>query len=315
MVRVAFFGTPAFAVPALSRLIDRCDIIAVVTQPDRPRNRGHRTVPTPTKQVAVIHSIPTLAPARADDPTFLAALRELAPDLGVVAAYGKILPEAVLAVPRHRMVNLHASLLPKHRGASPVQHAILAGDRLTGVTLMRIVAQLDAGPILAQAEHPIGGDDTTADVERALALLAADLIVRTLDPLIAGELRERPQDDRAASYAPRLIKSDGRIDWKRPAPEVHNHVRAMHPWPHAFSHVDGARYVIHRTAVLERPGPGSPGEIVEAHGDRFIVAAGSGTTIEVLELQPEGRRVMSARDFLAGHQISAGSRFDGPQLA
>ena len=315
MVRIVFFGTPAFAVPALSALIDSPhEVVALVTQPDRPKNRGQHVAPSPTRLVAESHGIPALMPEHLKTPTFLSTLEAVRPDLGVVAAYGKILPDAVLAAPRLQIVNLHASLLPRHRGASPIQAAIRAGDRVTGVTLMRVVSELDAGPILATVEHRIGPDDTAADLESALASLAADLILHQVEPLVAGRLREQVQDDASATYAPRLAKADGQVDWTRIAQVVHDHVRAMNPWPRAFSYLSGNRYVIHRTAPTSPPRAGDPGEVLEASGERLVVAAGDATAIQVLDIQPEGRRTMTARAFLTGYTVRPGSRF-GPTTA
>lgn len=311
MVRLVFFGTPAFAVPALSALIDSpYEVVALVTQPDRPKNRGQHAAPTPTRLVAEAHGIPVLTPEQLNHPTFRSTLEALHPDLGIIAAYGKILPDTVLATPEHQMVNLHASLLPRHRGASPVQGAIQAGDHVTGVTLMRVVSELDAGPLLAAVEHPIGPDDTAADVEAALASLAADLIVHQIDPLLAGRLDECPQDASAATYAPKLTKAAGQIHWTQVAQRIHDQVRAMNPWPRAFSRLNNRRYVIHRTAPTVHPRAGVPGEVLESSAERFIVAAGAATAIQVLEIQPAGRRAMSARAFLAGHPAPPGSRFD-----
>ncbi len=315
MVRIVFFGTPTFAVPALSALIDSpYEVVALVAQPDRPKNRGQHVAPTPTRLVAEAHGIPVLTPEHLKAPAFLSTLEAVRPDLGVVAAYGKILPDAVLAAPRLRMVNLHASLLPRHRGASPVQAAIRAGDRVTGVSLMRVVSELDAGPILATVEHRIGPDDTAADLERALASLAAELILRQVGPLVAGRLDEHVQDEASATYAPRLAKADGQVDWTRIAQVVHDHVRAMNPWPRAFSHLNAKRYVIFRTAPTSPPRAGGPGEVLEASGERLVVAAGDATAIQVLDIQPAGRRTMPARAFLAGYTVRPGSRF-GPATA
>ncbi|HJO37179.1 MAG: methionyl-tRNA formyltransferase [Vicinamibacterales bacterium] len=309
MVKVAFFGTPAFAIPSLTALIASShDVVALVTQPDRQRGRGQRLSPSETKSLAQTHGVPVLTPERLSEPEFLRALGRAAPDVGVVAAYGKILPDEVLSLPRCGLVNLHASLLPAYRGASPIQRAIQSGDALTGITLMRVVAALDAGPILARATHPIGPDDTAADVAAALGRLGAALLLQHLDAFVAGDLTGEPQDDAAASCAPRLVKTDGQIDWQQPAKAIHNHVRAMHPWPHAFTHLDGTRYVLHRTAVTTHSVTGQPGQILESAG-RLLVAAGECSVIEVLAIQPDGRHVMATAAFLAGHALSTGAIF------
>ncbi len=314
--RIAFFGTPAFALPTLERLLEAGhQVVVVVTQPDRPRGRGHQVQESPVKAEAVARGLEVWQPERLSDDAFLAALRARAPDLGVVAAYGKILPDALLALPPRGFLNVHASLLPKYRGAAPVHRAILAGESETGVTIMRIVRELDAGPMLARRARAIGEDETSVEVEADLARLGADLLVDVLDRLARGEVAETPQNPDEATYAPRLTRADGAIDWTRAAREVHNQVRGLHPWPHASTALEGRRYLIHRTRV-GGPAPGgpvAPATVVEARGDRLLVAAGDGGTVQILEIQPEGRRVMTAREFLAGHPVTPGVRFGPPR--
>ncbi len=312
-LRVVFFGTPAFAVPTLNALlVSRHQVVAVVTQPDRPRGRGQKTTDTPVKARARLAALPILQPPVLKDPGFVSALANLHADLGVVAAYGRILTEAVLAAPRLGMVNVHASLLPKYRGAAPVHRAIIAGERETGVTIMRMVKALDAGPMLATVRRTIAPDDTSEDVERALATLGAALLVSTLDGLAAGTLPEMPQDDSAATYAARLTRADGMIDWTQRAADVHNHIRGLHPWPHAHAYVNGMRLILLRSALDDGSagadrGDTAPGTIVDASGDDLRVACGQGV-IRIVQLQTEGTRPMSARDFLAGHRLPAGER-------
>jgi methionyl-tRNA formyltransferase len=314
-LRVVFFGTPEFAVPTLDALLrSHHRVVGVVTQPDRPRGRGQKTSASPVKALAVSAGLPVLQPERLKEPGFLESLAGLGADLGVVAAYGKILSDAVLATPRLGMINVHASLLPRYRGAAPVHRAIIAGETRTGVTIMRVVKALDAGPMLATVERAIGSDDTSDEVERDLGTLGAALLVSTTDALAAGTAVETPQNDHDATYAHRLTKDDGVIDWSRPAMAVHNLVRGLHPWPHAFTFHDGARLILRRSAVDERDHPGGPerpGTIVEAHGDRLVVSTGSGR-LKVTEIQAEGKRPMSARDFLAGHHLAPGDRFVQP---
>jgi len=306
-LRVVFFGTPAFAVPTLEALLaSRHVVVAVVTQPDRPRGRGQKTSDAPVKAAANAAGVRVLQPGSMRDAGFLADLRALQPDLGVVAAYGQILTAPVLAAPRLGLVNVHASLLPKYRGAAPVHRAIIAGERETGVTIMRVVQALDAGPMLATAHRPIGPDETSEDVERGLAGIGATLAVRTIDRLLQGDVEEVPQNDADATYARRLSRDDGLIDWTRSAGDVHNLVRGLHPWPHAFTFLDSRRLILHRSTPASDNGQASPGTIVEASGDRLCVAAGSGT-LQVLEIQVEGRRPMTAREFLAGHTLKPGA--------
>ena len=310
-LRIVFFGTPAFAVPTLDALLaSQHQVVAVVTQPDRPRGRGHRTTDAPIKARALAAELVVLQPPRLRDEEFLTALRELHPDLGVVAAYGKILTDDVLAAPRLGMVNVHASLLPKYRGAAPVHRAIVAGERETGVTIMRVVKQLDAGPMLASIRRPIGPDETSDHVELELARLGADLLVATIDAMVDGTAREVPQDEALATYAHRLTKDDGAIDWTSSPTQIHNLVRGLYPWPHAFTFLNGSRVIILRADAIPddaRPA-GVPGRIEVAHADDLIVSAGGGR-VALRQLQLEGKRPVTARDFLAGHRVAVGDCF------
>jgi methionyl-tRNA formyltransferase len=308
-LRVVFFGTPWFAVPTFEALLEsRHRVVGVVTQPDRPRGRGQKTLDAPVKARARGVGVPLLQPSTLSDPSFLAALAGLEADIGVVAAYGKILPERVLAVPRLGMINVHASLLPRYRGAAPVHRAVIAGERETGVTIMRIVKALDAGPMLASSRRPVGPDETTEEVERDLARLGAALLTSTLDRITAGEARETPQDDAEATYAHRLTREEGLIDWTWPAGRIHDLVRGLHPWPHAYAYLNGARLIILRSAVASQSSPVPPGSVMTAHGDELRIAAGS-EAVDLLEIQAEGKRPMSPRDFLAGHRLRPGDRF------
>jgi len=306
-----FFGTPAFAVPTLDALLAASPhtVVGVVTQPDKPRGRGQKVSDAPVKARALAAGLPMLQPERMKDPAFLDSLAAWHADLGVVAAYGKILTDAVLATPRLGMINVHASLLPRYRGAAPVHRAIIDGELATGVTIMRVVKALDAGGMIAKEHRAIGPNETSDEVERDLARLGARLLVAVVDQIARGNARETPQDEAHATYARRLTKHDGVIDWSWPAARVHNLVRGLHPWPHAFSFVHGKRFILRRS-VVGPPGPerASPGTIVEAHGDRLIVSTGDGA-LRITEIQAEGKRPMSVRDFLAGHRLAAGDRF------
>ncbi len=314
-LRVVFFGTPAFAVPTLEALIQsRHQVVAVVSQPDRPKGRGHHLQPTPTKALAQLHGIPALQPAKIREEPFLQAIRDLRPDLGVVIAFGRILPDSLLAIPRLGMINVHASLLPRYRGAAPIQRAVLAGDSETGVTIMRVETELDAGPMFSKATLPIPADATSGEVEARLAVLGAELLIPVVDAMAEGRAVETPQDHTRATHAAKITKEEGIIDWTAPAGAVHNRVRGLQPWPLASTHLGGGRYVIRKTAP--RPSGGAadsePGTIVRAHGDELIVACGNGTVLQILEIQPEGRRTMTAREFLAGHGHLEGTRFEQP---
>jgi methionyl-tRNA formyltransferase len=304
-----FFGTPAFAVPSLDALLRAAPhtVVGVVTQPDRPRGRGQKLSDAPVKARAVHAGLPLLQPERMKDPAFLEALAAWGADLGVVAAYGRILTDAILATPRLGMINVHASLLPRYRGAAPVHRAVIAGETSTGVTIMRVVRALDAGAMFVKEQRPIGPDETSDEVERALAQIGARLLVAAVDQIARGSAVETPQHDAESTYAHRLTKEDGIIDWSWPAARIHNLIRGLHPWPHAFSFVQKKRIILRRSA-LETPGSGSPGTILEADGDRLIVATGEGA-LRILEIQAEGKRPMTAREFLAGHRLTVGERF------
>ena len=308
-LRLVFFGTPEFAVPTLDALLaSRHPVVGIVTRPDRPRGRGQRTTAAPIKARADAAGVPLLQPERLTDPAFLDAFAAWRADLGVVAAYGKILTEAVLATPPLGLVNVHASLLPRYRGAAPVHRAIINGDRETGVTIMRLVKALDAGPMLASTRRPIGPNDTSDEVERDLARLGADLLASTLDALAAGRVHETPQDDGAATYAARLTKEEGSIDWTSSAERIHNLIRGLRPWPHAYTFLHGRRFILLRSTSSPESTAAPPGTILEATGDRLRVAAGTGI-VSLVEIQPEGKRPMAVRDFLAGHPVARSDVF------
>ena len=305
-LRIVFFGTPAFAVPTLDALLaSPHTVVGVVTQPDRPRGRGHHVSGSPVKARAHAANVPVVQPERLKDPQFMTSLAALRADLGVVAAYGKILTDAVLAQPRLGLINVHASLLPKFRGAAPVHRAVIAGERKTGVTIMRVVKALDAGPMLASAGRPIGPEETSEDVERDLARQGAGLLVAVVEALAKGTVDETPQDESAATYAPRLTKAEGALDWSQPADRLHDRIRGLHPWPLAFTFLNDQRIILRRTTVVQSSKTADPGAVVEAAGDRFVVATGAGA-LAIAELQLEGRRPVTAREFLAGHPVAAG---------
>ena len=308
-LRIVVFGTPEFAVPTLRALLaSRHHVVGVVSQPDRPRGRGQKIEPTPVKAVASTAGLSVLQPERLKTPEFLDAFRAMQPDLGVVAAYGKILAPTVIAVPRLGLINVHASLLPKYRGAAPIQRAVMNGETETGVTIMRIVQELDAGAMFAKVAVPIGPDETSEEVERALAAEGGRLLVDVVDQIASGTAREEPQDDRLATYAAKIARDEGVVDWARPASAIHNQVRGLTPWPRAWTHHDDTRMILVRTAVEDVAGGGAPpGTVVEASGERLVVQTGDGT-LRILAIQPEGRRAMTAREFLAGRPFAAGAR-------
>jgi len=310
-LRIVFFGTPDFAVPTLEALQQsRHPIVGVVTQPDRERGRGHHAHAAPVKQRGEHYGLTILQPERLRDDAFLDALRALSPDLGVVAAYGKILTDAVLSIPPRGLVNVHASLLPKYRGAAPIHRAIMAGETITGVTIMRVVKALDAGPMISFATRPIGENETTAEVEGDLAQIGARALVDAVDAMSEGRWSDTPQKDSDATYANKIEKADGIVDWSRSAREIHNQIRGLHPWPHAYSDLQGERIILLRSEV-ERELPGVQalaGTVLDAHSDQFRVQTGDGV-LRLLILQREGRRPLTAREFLAGRRIQPGARF------
>ena len=312
---VVFFGTPRFAVPTLQRLLDSAHTVAgVVTQPDRPRGRGQKVTHAPVKMLALEHGVPVFQPDRLKPPDVAAQLSAWQPDVAVVAAYGRIIPEHLLTIPRLGMINVHASLLPKYRGAAPVHRAVINGDAKTGVTIMRVVKALDAGPMLATVTRPIAPDDTSDVVEDALATLGAELLLTVLEQMASGTAREEPQDDTQATYASRLTKEEGLIDWSQPAAAIHNLVRGLYPWPHAYTYLKGARLILLGTQVLASPvGPvrRPPGTILEVARDTITVATGEGA-LGILDIQPEGRRPMHAQDFVHGHRVATGDTFSAP---
>jgi methionyl-tRNA formyltransferase len=388
---IVFFGTPAFAAPTLQALLhSRHRVVGVVSQPDRPRGRGQKPGIAPVKELALRAGLPVLQPERLKDPAFLEAFAALGADIGVVAAYGRIIPEVVINTPRLGLINVHGSLLPRYRGAAPIQRAVMAGDAETGITIMRIVKELDAGAMFAKAVRPIPLEATSGDMERELAAVGAHLLVEVVDAIAAGTAQEEEQDAAQATYAPKITRDESAIDWTRSASAIHNQVRGLNPWPRASTTLDGARLIVIRTwpedarvspgtevpaprstqagSRLQAPGsrlqaPGSeasltqhppgadkarspergargvdlssvepglqsrrlaasqgrpgrwtlepgaePGTVIDATGEAIRVATGDGV-IRVLALQPEGKRAMTAREFLAGRPIPAGARF------
>ena len=311
VLRIVYFGTPQFAVPGLEALIDsRHEVVALVSQPDRPKGRGHHLQPTPTKVAAQSRGVPVLQPTRLKDGTLVDALRALSPDLGVVAAYGRILPDALLALPRLGMSNIHASLLPKYRGAAPIHRAIIDGEAETGVTIMRVVSELDAGPMLSSASLRIEPDATTPEVERTLAEMGGRLVLEAVERLSAGTASEVAQDEARVTYAAKIEKHEGAVAWDLPAARLHNLVRGLQPWPLVSAMLDGKRLLIHRTQLTGIRRDAAPGTLLTQDG--LAVVAGDGGVLQILEVQPEGKRAMSARDFLAGHRLPAHARFTTP---
>ena len=307
-LRIAYFGTPAFAVPTLQRLLaSRHSVALVVSQPDRPKGRGQHLVPTATKQVALAHGVPVLQPERLRDEAFLRSVADLQLDLGVVAAYGRLLPDALLAIPRLGMINVHGSILPRWRGAAPVHRAVIAGDTETGVTIMRVVKELDAGAMFATVHRTIGPNETSVEVERDLAELGAALLADTVEALANDRAVETPQPLEGVTYAAKLTKAESAVAWTEAAPRIHNLVRGLQPWPLVAARLGDLRVLVHRTELTNEKSSQPAGTVLRADGDALEVVAGGGSVIRILELQPEGRRVMRVREFLAGRRVPAGA--------
>jgi methionyl-tRNA formyltransferase len=312
MTRIVFMGTPEFAVPILTALIPHYDVAGVVTQPDRPAGRGRQLSESPVKQAAQAAGLPVIQPQRLREPEAMAQLTAWAPDVIVVAAFGQLLKPAVLDLPKHGCVNVHASLLPRHRGAAPIAAAILAGDAETGVTIMRMDVGLDTGPMLAKRAVPIRPDDTTATLAARLAPVGAQLLLDTLPDYLSGKLQPTPQDEALATYAPQLKKEDGHLDFSRPAPELERRVRAFAPWPGAYALWDDQSsdgeprpFKILRASVLESE-RGEPGTVLQTERGT-AVACGAGALL-LVEVQPAGRKPMPAADFARGARRFIGAR-------
>ena len=310
-MRVVFWGSPEFAVATLEALLaSRHEVVAVVTRPAKPRGRGRRTRPTPVARTAVAAGVPVLAPARPADAGFLDELAALAPDVSVVAAYGRILPPEALALPAHGSLNVHASLLPAWRGAAPVTRSILAGDRETGITIMRMDAGLDTGAILLARAEPIGPDETAGSLTDRLARLGAALAVEALDRLERGSLPATPQSEAGASYAPRVTPAEAEIDWGRPTVELERAARAFDPWPGAWTTFRGERIKVFRLTPAEAPvgaGESAPPGIVVALDPWPLVRTGDGAAW-LASVQPAGGRRMEGPEWARGRGIAPGER-------
>lgn len=317
MVRLIFMGTPEFAVPSLGRLIaDGHQVVAVFTQPDKPAGRGKQMHTPPVKTLALEHGIPVHQPAKIKtNEEVRAVFEQAAPDACVVAAYGKILPEWLLAIPKLGCINVHASLLPAYRGAAPINWAIAKGERETGVTIMQMDAGMDTGAMLAKRAIAIGEEETAPELTARLSHLGAELLSETLPRIERGEIRPEAQDDSQASYAPLLKREDGLIDWQRTAGEIANRVRAFQPWPGAYTFVRGARLTIWRAGEVspdvmadEPSREVEPGTIVRLDETGVMVWCGGPTLLRVAEMQLEGKRRMSARNVANGLRLAVGDQ-------
>jgi methionyl-tRNA formyltransferase len=305
-LRLVFFGTPQFAVPSLRALLAGTDpVVGVVCQPDKPAGRGQRLNVPPVKQAALEAQVPVLQPEKLRSPEFLEALRQWAPDLIVVAAYGRILPKTVLDLPAHGCINVHGSLLPKYRGAAPVQWAILRGEETTGVTIMQMNERMDAGDILLQRETRIRSEETYGELQARLAEIGARALMEAIAQLHAGTIQARAQREEDVTLAPIIKKEDGCIDWTQPATAIARRVRAFNPWPSAFTYLDGKLLKIHRAHPDAGRSTAAPGSVVQPHGD-LAVATGDGVLV-LDELQLEGRKRLSVAEFARGGGIKVGT--------
>lgn len=300
-MRVVFMGTPDIAATCLKKILaNGFEVVGVYTQPDRPKGRGMKMVYSPVKEVALAAGIPVFQPENFREEASVQQLRDLEPDICAVVAYGRILPQKVLDVPKRGCINIHASILPKYRGSAPYQWAVLDGLEETGVTAMYLTREMDAGDIIDVSRTPIGENETAGELLDRLAVLGADLLSKTLSRFAQGEVKGTAQDASQVSYAPLLDKSMSPIDWTKTAQQVHNHVRGLHPWPVATMEIQGKLFKVHATRVAE--GSGAPGQILGLSKTGLLVACGEGA-VEVLSLQAEGGKRMSAPDYFRGHPL------------
>lgn len=306
-MRVIFLGTPSFAVPSLQALVAAGhQVLGVFTQPDRPKGRGNQLAESPVKAAARSLGLPIHQPERVRRPEAVEQLRSLAADLIVVVGYGQIIPQTIIDLPPYGILNVHASLLPKYRGAAPIQWAIANGEGQTGVTIMQIDAGLDTGDTLLKAAVEIGPDETAPKLSERLAILGADLLIQTIEQIEQGCARHEKQDDSQATLAPILKKEDGRIDWQRPAQGIYNRLRGFDPWPGAYTTF--RRQSLTVTQAAPKAHPALKEGFLQVEKRSLLVGCGSGTALELLELQPSGKKRMSAEAFLNGYKPLSGER-------
>ena len=301
-MRVVFMGTPDIAATCLKKILaDGFEVVGVYTQPDRPKGRGMKMVMSPVKEVALEANIPVFQPENFREEETVQQLRDLKPDICAVVAYGRILPQKVLDIPTYGCINIHASVLPKYRGSAPYQWAVLDGLTETGVSAMYLVREMDAGDIIEVSKTPVGENETAGELLDRLAVLGADLLSKTLSRFAqSGAVPAVPQNPDEVSYAPMLDKTMCPIDWTRPAQQVHNHVRGLHPWPVATTEIQGKKFKVHETRVVA--GSGEPGQILELNKKGLVIACGKGA-VEIRSLQAEGGKRMAAPDYFRGHPL------------
>ena len=308
-MRILFMGTPDFAVASLSALLEAGhDICGVFTQPDKPKNRGMKLQASPVKEFALAHDIPVFQPLKMRDGEAMGYIQERKPELIAVAAYGRILPGDILDYPPCGCINVHSSLLPKYRGAAPINWTILNGDKTTGVTIMHMAPALDAGDIILQRETAIGPDETAPELFQRLAELGGGLLVEAVEQIAKGEATRTPQLEADATYAPMLGRELSPMDWSKDGQTLHDQVRGLLPWPCATAEFGGVRCKVFSAAVLDGTTDLAPGTVAEAGKDGIVMACGGGTLLRVKELQPDGKKRMAAADFLRGRSLTAGER-------
>lgn len=320
-MRIVYMGTPEFAAVALDAIVKEHEVVAVITQPDKPQGRNRKLVPTPVKVKAQAYDIPVYQPVKIREEESVQMIRDYNPDVIVVAAYGQILPESILNIPKYGCINIHASLLPKYRGAAPIERAIIDGEVMTGVTTMYMAKGLDTGDMIEKAEIPITGEDTGASLHDKLAEAGATLILTTLAKLEAGTVTRTKQDDAQSCYAAMLTKELGRMDFTRPAVELERLIRGLNPWPCAYTTIDGKNVKLYKAEVInldaqmrqmlqeksEQTLTFTPGEIVEVAKKYFVIACGEGA-LRVRNLQPEGKKAMDTSAYLNGNPLKPGMR-------
>ena len=309
MSKIVFMGTPDFSTGVLEMLIQEYDVIAVVTQPDRPVGRKKILTPPPVKKVALEHNIPVYQPEKLNNSSELEEIINLKPDLIVTAAFGQLLPKSLLDAPKHKAINVHASLLPKYRGGAPIHYAVMNGEKKTGITIMYMAEKLDAGNIISQDEVEILENDTVGEVHDKLATLGTELLKKTLPTIFNGTNDSIVQDDSLATFASNISREDERIDWTKDAQTIHNHIRGLSPWPLAYTTMDGKNLKLWRSEIVENV-KGEPGEIIETTKDAIIVATGSEDGVALTEIQLAGKKRVKTRDYISGLQ----SKIDGTKL-
>lgn len=308
-MRIVFMGTPDFAVGTLEKLVEAGhEIVGVVTQPDKPKGRSMVMQPTPVKEVALKHGLPVFQPKRVREPEFQDVLEGLAPEAIIVVAFGQIIPDRILNLPKYGCINVHASLLPKYRGAAPIQWAVIDGEKTAGVTIMKMDAGLDTGDMYAVAEIPLAADETGGSLFDKLSELGAQLLVDSLPKIVSGELQGVPQPAESPNaYARMITKEDGKVDWTKPAVELECRIRGLIPWPGAFSRLNGKNLKIWKTEVLEQDSDLEPGQVVAAGKGGLVVQTGKGQ-LRITDLQLEGKKRMEADAFLRGYSVEPGTR-------